>query len=263
MNRPDGRSPWALCRTRRPRAALRLYCFPHSGGSPGEYVRWADDLPEIEVWGVQAPGRGARLHEEAVTDARTLVGRFLDTVEPTAPFALFGHSLGALLAYETARELRRRGLPQPRLMFLSACPPPDHPREQPRISDLPDAALLDVVQRRYGGLPEALTRDPALLGLVLPAHRADFAVLENHRHVPEAPLEVPLVVVGGDRDIPREVLAGWQRHTTGRFDLHVLPGGHFYLRDEAQHRALMSLISRAADGAPAPAAAALSLPRLP
>ncbi|MBC3842411.1 thioesterase [Streptacidiphilus sp. 4-A2] len=104
-----GRSPWLLCREPRPQARMRLYCLPHSGGSAGEFLFWADGLPGYEVWGVQPPGRGERIEEEPYTAMPELVRALADEAEFTGPYALFGHSLGAAVAYELASELRARG----------------------------------------------------------------------------------------------------------------------------------------------------------
>lgn len=103
------RPRWALCRARDDSAALRMYCFPHSGGSPGEYMRWSDRLPGTEVWGVQLPGRGSRLAESPFTDMPELVDAVVSGLGFTGPYVLFGHSLGALVAFETAHALRERG----------------------------------------------------------------------------------------------------------------------------------------------------------
>src|SRR5205823_943244 len=93
-------TPWLVCRQRRPEAAMRLYCLPHSGGSAGEYVRWSDGLPGVEVWGVQLPGRGQRVGEPPLTRMPALVAALVASVPFRPPFALFGHSLGGLVAYE-------------------------------------------------------------------------------------------------------------------------------------------------------------------
>ncbi|MFF8643211.1 thioesterase II family protein [Streptomyces sp. NPDC015345] len=227
-------SPWLVRRRKRPEAPLRLYCFPHSGGSPGEYVRWSDALDDVEVWGIQAPGRGSRVTEQPATSIEEFVDGLLDTTEFTAPFVFFGHSLGGLTAFETARALRAAGRPMPEHLVLSAYPAPhlDHPRTP--LHTLGDDALLDAVDRRYGGLPAALRDDPELVRLVLPAYRADFTIFETYRHETQRPLDVPITVLGGSDDIATPLLPEWRRHTTARFELRLLPGGHFYLRDRPE-----------------------------
>jgi surfactin synthase thioesterase subunit len=234
---------WLVCRSRRPDAAVRLYCFPHSGGSPGEFVRWTERLPEVEVLGVQLPGRGARFTELALSDVRAMAVALVDSVDFRAPFAFFGHSLGAFVAYETALVLRARDRSLPGWLFVSACPGPHVPCRRASLANLPDAELLDWIEGRYGPLGVKLRDDPELMALVLPAYRADFAAAETYEYVPGAPLDIPVTAVGGlDDEITEDDLRAWARHTTGLFTLNQYPGGHFYLR--AQADALLGTVSR-------------------
>ncbi|WP_406205878.1 alpha/beta fold hydrolase [Kitasatospora sp. NBC_01560] len=236
-------SPWLIARKRIEGTPARLYFFPHSGGSPGEYLRWAEQLPEVEIWGVQAPGRGSRIVEEPLTGMAELVEGLVSAAEFGEPAVFFGHSLGALVAFETARALRAAGLPGPSALVVSACPAPDRRRARTTVHDLPDDELLAVVHERYGGLPPEITADPALLELIMPYYRADFTVYETYRYEPGEPLDVPLHVVGGEQDIPADLLAAWAGHTTGESSLTLLPGGHFYFRDPAQHARLVRLLT--------------------
>ncbi|WP_051716577.1 thioesterase II family protein [Streptomyces sp. NRRL F-5727] len=239
--RPGARpTPWLVCRHRRPGAPVRLYCFPHSGGSPGEYVRWADDLPDVEVLGVQLPGRGSRLMDEPLTSLPDVLDRLLDSAVFEPPFAFFGHSMGGLTAYETARRLAELGLPQPRFVMTSACTPPGHPRDN-GLRALPDAELLAAVDGRFGGgLPPDLGEDAALRDLIMRSMRADITLSETYVPLPGPSWSGPLHAVGGRQDLPEEVLARWKEFTPGPFSLTMLPGGHFYFRDPAQRRSLLS-----------------------
>jgi surfactin synthase thioesterase subunit len=236
---------------RRPVAnpVVRLYCFPHSGGSPGEYLRWADQLPGVEVVGVKLPGRGGRMDEPSCADVRGLAAALLDDAVFTLPFALFGHSFGALLAYEVTQELRARGREQPGRLVVSGYGPPHLSRAAPPMSHLPDRELLEKLGGFYGGVPAELLADPDLAALVLPAYRADLAALEHYLHRERPPLQVPLAVLGGDRDVfTPEQLAGWQRYAAAEYRLTLLPGGHFYFREqpEALLRELRGLFDVAA-----------------
>ena len=141
---------------RRPDATFRLYCFPHSGGSAGEFVRWADAMPEVEVLGIQLPGRGARLHEPSFTRMEPLVDAIVSEIDFRGPFAFFGHSLGAMVAYEVARKLRDTGRPQPEWIFASASPAPHLPRTDPPIHQLSDDELAGLDQP---GVRHAAGRD--------------------------------------------------------------------------------------------------------
>jgi acyl transferase domain-containing protein/surfactin synthase thioesterase subunit len=227
-----GLSGW-LAR-RRPVAdpVCRLYCFPHSGGAAGEYLRWADALPEVEVWGVNLPGRGGRLAEPAHRSMTELARGVTEGITFDPPFVLFGHSFGTLLGYHVAQQLRAHGGAQPELLVLSGYPPPHLPRAVPPISTLPDAELLRRLDDHYGGVPRQLREDPDTAALVLPGLRADLAILEEYADPRLPPLDTPLVIVAGDRDpVGTDQLGQWDRHTTGGCRVQLLPGDHFYFRD--------------------------------
>lgn len=238
-------SEWLVRRRARPGARARMYCLPHGGGSPGEYVRWDADLPELEVWGVQYPGRGSRFGEEPHDRLGPLVDALVKETVFEPPYVLFGHSLGALVAYETARALRRAGRPAPVLLVASAYPAPHLPRAVAPVHGLPDAELLAAVEGRYGPWPEEVRGDPDLLAITLAVHRADFALFETYTHVPEEPLPVPVLAVTGadDAGTPAE-LEGWRVHAA-RCETRVVPGGHFYHRDHKD--ALFALIRERLD----------------
>lgn len=228
---------WLVCRRRRPDAGARLYCFPHAGGSPGEYVRWSDQMPAVEVWGVQPPGRGSRLAERPFTRIGDLVGALVSQARldapPSGPFGFFGHSLGALVAYETALALRAAGRPTPDFLVVSGVAAPHLARGAP-----PDDREL----ARH--LPDVVREDPELLQSALTTLRADLTAFAAYRPAPAEPLACALVAVGGDRDeITEAELAAWRDRTTGPFRLRLLPGGHFYLREESD--ALFELIGGA------------------
>ncbi|WP_019634549.1 alpha/beta fold hydrolase [Actinomadura atramentaria] len=247
--RSPGASRWLVRRRRRGDAALRLYCFPHSGGSPGEFVRWSDALTDVEVLGLQLPGRGARLEEPPFTDMAALVAAVVEDVEFTGPYVLFGHSLGGWVAFETIRALQASGRPLPERLVVSATPPPHFRVERDPLHRMGDDDLLDAVEQRYGGLPPTLREDPDLLALVLPAYRADFQIFEEYEHAPGDPIDVPITVVGGADDaMPADLLRAWDRHTARGADLHMLPGGHFYLRDEPGRTRLLDLVRALAPG---------------
>lgn len=241
--------PWLLCRVPRPMAPIRLYCFPHSGGSPGEYLRWADDLPGVEVHGVQLPGRGSRFAEKPFTDMGRLVSALAAELPIRAPYAFFGHSLGGLIAYELARELHRRGGGPDRLI-VSAYQAPHLPRQQRKLHALPDAELLEVALAGYPDLPAELRDDADFVQDLLTAYRADLTIVEAYRPGPRPPLPIPITVLAGSDDDGGGCgpLAAWSAHTTARFELHLLPGGHFYLRPE--RAAVLRLIEQALRGTP-------------
>ncbi|CAM5567732.1 Polyketide synthase thioesterase domain-containing protein OS=Kitasatospora aureofaciens OX=1894 GN=GCM10010502_03690 PE=3 SV=1 [Kitasatospora aureofaciens] len=225
---------WFVSRELRPEATVRLVCFPHAGGATAMFARWPAALgPGVEVAALALPGRERRIGEPAAVE----VERITEAVAATAdrPYALFGHSMGALLAFEVVRRLRRDGAELPVHLFVSGCPRPDHPRGGDifdGLSRLPDAELLDRLVRG-GGLPALVLDEPELLELVLPVCRADFGWLDAYDCGGEPPVPVPITAFVGTDDASArpEDAAGWAAHTTGPFTQHVVPGGHFFLDD--------------------------------
>lgn len=236
-------SRWFACRELRADAALRLYCFTHSGGSAGEYLRWSDHLPGIELWAVQMPGRAARFSEPPITRMEALVEEIVANAEFEGPFALLGHSLGSLVAYEVARALDPRGR-RPEFMILSACPAPSRPRVVPRLHDLPDEELIDSIAGLYAGIPAELADDRDLIRIGLPAFRADHEIVETYRHRGGDSLACPVATVGGSDDrLAAEQLLAWREVTTGPVTTRMVPGDHFYFRHDLS--AIISVIEDA------------------
>jgi medium-chain acyl-[acyl-carrier-protein] hydrolase len=213
----------------------RLFCLPFAGGSAAAYRAWtADGIPGIQAVAVQLPGRGTRLLEEPYRRIEPLTRALADAFAPlvTEPYALFGHSMGALIGFELARELRRRGLPAPRRLYVSARRAPHLPPTKRGIHLLSDSAFLDEL-RELGGTPPDFFTEPELVRLALPALRADFELCDAYTYRPEAPLACPITALGGTQDagVPADVLRAWREHTAGAFQVHLFPGGHFYLFD--------------------------------
>ncbi len=217
---------------RRPHG-LRLVALPYAGGGPGAYRAWVPLLPrQVELWAAQPPGREARALEPALGDLRSLVGALANALVdlPDAPLAFFGHSMGALLAFELARELRARGRAQPLLLIVSGRRAPHLPPHPRRWHLLPDDELIAALQR-LGGTPPGVLENPELRTLLLPGLRADLAACETYRFEERERLECPLLVVGGDADptVPVGDLREWRHHTAGSCEVHLLPGSHFFL----------------------------------
>ncbi len=214
---------------------VRLFCFPYAGGSAAIYRTWGEVLPpDVEVQAVQLPGREWRLKEEPYTRVLPLVEELAVVLKGLleTPFAFFGHSLGAIVSFELARELRRRGLPAPEHLFLSGHSAPQLPREEPDIHDAPDELFYEGL-RRLDGTPDELLSNEELMELLLPAMRADFAMAETYELAPEPPLDCPLSIFGGLGDLAtdRAKLEPWAEHTTGEFKLRMVPGGHFFVNE--------------------------------
>lgn len=213
----------------------RLFCFPHGGGSAAEFVRWARHLPDVELSAVQLPGRGTRLAEPVLTRMDELVDAVVAVMPTGAPYSVFGHSLGGLVAYEVTRALRRAGRRLPDHLIVSGYPAPSLPRGAAHVHTLPDDELLAEIGRRHDGLPAEVLADPELTTLVARYLRADYEVLETYEWRAEDPLPVPVTVFGGrDDEIGDDALRAWRRHVEDEITVRVFPGGHFYFR---QHQA--------------------------
>ncbi|CAO5236316.1 thioesterase II family protein [Frankia sp. AgKG'84/4] len=214
---------------------IRLVCFPHAGGSATFYQPFARALESVaDLWAVQYPGRQDRRSEppfESIDDvADQLAGLLGSAAGP--PLAFFGHSMGAVVAFEVARRLRRAGRPGPAALFVSGRRAPSVPRIE-LVHQGTDADILRALRELAGTDPRILG-DEEIQQMILPVVRGDYRAVERHRHVPGPPLTCPVVAFGGDDDPHASVadLRAWADHTTGAFEAHVFSGGHFYLVDE-------------------------------
>ena len=211
-----------------------MFCFPYAGGGASVYRGWGASLPnDLEVCPVQLPGRESRLREPAFTDIDVLVPAVADALDPymNLPFVLFGHSMGAAIAFELARELRRRGRPQPLHLFVSGRRAPHLPAREEPIHALPEAEFLAKL-RELNGTPEEVLQHEELMKLLLPILRADFGVNEKYEPTPGEPLEAGISALGGigDKDVTREDVEAWKEHTRGRFRSRMFPGDHFFIQ---------------------------------
>jgi medium-chain acyl-[acyl-carrier-protein] hydrolase len=195
---------------------------------------WPDDLPpDIEVCPVQLPGRESRLKEPPFTRLKHLVQTLVPLLCPylSIPFAFFGHSMGALISFELARQLRRRSGLSPVHLFVSGRPAPPIPAPDPPIHELPESAFVEEL-RRLNGTPESVLQNPELMQLVLPILRADFALSETFVYSTEDPLDCPISAFGGlqDGEVSHNDLAAWREQTHSSFTLRIFPGNHFFLQ---------------------------------
>jgi surfactin synthase thioesterase subunit len=228
-----------------------LFCIPHAGGGASSFRGWADALqPAATVAALQLPGREARIGEPCCSDLDAAVDdlrRAVAEAQP-GPFALFGHSLGGLLAFELALRLQREGAPGPQALIVSACRPPGIVRVEDPFSHLPDEAFVRELMARYGGIPAPILADAGFMAAIMPSMRADFSILERYRLRDETPLACPIaVVVGRDDHIARaEELSAWSSRTTGGFSLEVIEGDHFYL--QSRRREIAAVVRRVLGG---------------
>lgn len=231
---------------------IRVFCFHHAGGSAASFHDWLAParLQGMHLCPVELPGRGRRFHETPWSDCHTLVSAIIEVIQPFIhqPFALFGHSLGALLAFETARRLQEQhaSLPLAGLFVSGRCPPHCAP-DLPLRHLLSDAALFTELAV-LGGTPEKILQNEELLALLLPVLRADFSVTENWSYQDAGRyygiLDCPIIACTGDSDaqVSSALMAEWQRYGRKKSELHVFSGGHFWLYQHTQ--TLITLIAR-------------------
>lgn len=216
----------------RPSAPLRLFCFPHAGGAPAVFRPWAEALHDVDLQVVQLPGRATRHRETPIASVSGIVDGLLPVLlaQLDRPYALFGHSMGSLIAYEVARAIAARGVTPPVHVFVSGRRAPHLRRDEPDIHRLPDATFVDEINRRYGGIPAELLNHPDVMALLLPTLRADMTAIETYALQPGAPLECAISAFGGldDRHTTMTELMGWQVHTRLPVVVRQFTGDHFY-----------------------------------
>lgn len=230
------KNPWITYSKSNPQACLRLFCFHYAGAGASIFRTWSDQLPpDIEVCSVQLPGRESRLRETPFTSLLPLIHTLAPVLLPhlNLPFAFFGHSVGALLSFELARQLRRLNQPSPLYLFLSGRCAPQIPDPDPPIHQLPNADFIEEL-RHYNGTPEAVLQNTELMDWLLPILRADLAINETYVYTSEVPLDCAISVFGGlqDRKVSRNCLSAWREQTHSTFNLTMFPGDHFFLKSK-------------------------------
>jgi surfactin synthase thioesterase subunit len=239
-------NPWVYRPKPNGRAVARLFCFHHAGVGGAVYRLWPNGLPDkLEVCAVQLPGRGGRLREPLLSSISAIVDALLPALLPLLdrPFAVFGHSMGAVIGSEFVRALLDRGGPLPEHLVVSGRRPAHVPDSQPLLNVLDDAAFVAEVNLRYGGIPSEVLADAEVMALLLPALRADITALETFHPGRRAPLPCPISAFGGHHDhlTPRAHLEAWRDETLASCRVRVFPGDHFYL--EAQRSLVLAELS--------------------
>jgi medium-chain acyl-[acyl-carrier-protein] hydrolase len=224
---------WFLHADVQSRAQVRLFCFPYAGGGASVYREWASRFPaEIEVCPVQLPGRESRSLEAPISSLPQIVQALVMEMGPllSKPFVFFGHSMGALIAYETARQLSRRFGKAPVHLFVSGRGAPHLASTRRKLHLLPDDDFKREL-RSLNGTPEAVLQHEELMQLLMPRLRADFEVCETYTYLQDRPLACPISVFGGtrDKDVSIETLHAWGELTEKSVQVQQLEGDHFFL----------------------------------
>jgi medium-chain acyl-[acyl-carrier-protein] hydrolase len=248
------RNPWLVRQARSSDVRLRLFCLPYAGGAASLYRHWQDLLPDwVQLCAVELPGHGFRMAEEPALRLAPLVRSMVTGLKDLldTPYAVFGHSMGGLLAFEFARTVRELGLRQPEHLFLSGVAAPGLPPTRPPMG----MASTDEIRQELAalkGTPRELLENDELMELMLPVVRADFCVLETYWYRDQAPLDIAVTVFGGSSDpvVPSASLSGWSRQSSRGARLRIMPGDHFFLHSAAP--ALVSAVAETLDAALSP-----------
>ena len=236
---------WVAYLVPRPEAPLRLFCLHYAGGGASLFRHWDPAFASLaEIYPIQLPGREGRLGEPAFSSLPPLVERLAGVLEADLDrrYAIFGHSMGALIGFELVRELRRRGLPMPVHLFLASYCAPQLLRREHRAGTVKQEAAKQLASG--GAVSAGMTEE--MLALFVPTIEADTLLCEQYEYVEDEPLTCPITAFRGNTDyVLDEHLAGWRAQTRGAFQTQTFLGDHFFLRDtprgvvQAIHRALV------------------------
>jgi medium-chain acyl-[acyl-carrier-protein] hydrolase len=224
---------WIVRSTPVLKPSLRLFCFPCAGAGASSFNAWPSQLqPDVDICAVQLPGRETRYTEDSFEELSPIIDGLIEAIKPWCdlPIAFFGHCLGALIAFELARQLSapgRQGLLQ---LFVAGCRAPQCPPLEAPIHGLPDHHFLARL-RELNQMPEAILQDPELLNLFMPVLRADFSVWESYVYAAAEPLDCSISAFGGadEKKLTQEALQQWSVQTRGPFVARRLPGDHFFI----------------------------------
>lgn len=234
-------NPWIECFFPNSKAAARLFCFPYAGAGSLLYRSWSELLPSfLELCPIVLPGRERRFQEPFTLQLNSLVQTLADSFSPffDKPFLFFGHSLGALIAFELSREFRRREYPLPSLLIVSGCTAPQmqkiYHQNNPKgfAHTLSDEQLVNRL-KEMKGTPSEILDNPRMIKFFLPILKADLEIAETYEYKEEQALSIPILALGGDQDpeVSIDFLQAWNSQTVSNFKCQIFPGNHFYLND--------------------------------
>jgi medium-chain acyl-[acyl-carrier-protein] hydrolase len=241
----SGRNDWFITFKKNNNAKVRLFCFHYAGGSASAFKEWKDDVAECsELTAIQLPGRENRYSEQLLYDIDHIINdlylnilAYLDK-----PYVFFGHSLGAIIAFELTRVLRRSGKPQPKHLIIAGTRAPHIDRSKDAIHTLDDTRFTNKLMM-YNGISQSLLEDKELLGIFLPIIRADFCLSETYKCESQKPLSCPITALGGSSDFtfPHAELLEWKDHTLGTFVDYKLNGDHFFIK--SSYREVIKIVN--------------------
>lgn len=225
---------WVTCPNPEPSARVRLFCLPFAGGGASIYRGWGKLLgSEIEVCPIQLPGRENRFGETAIKQAQSMAQNLANQIQlySNKPFYIYGHSMGALLAFELARALQDNGMDIPQGLVLAAHRAAHLPKNRDTLYTLPDDEFIERL-KKFGGFPEEVLASKELLAFLMPTLKADFTLCDTYQFEKGQALQCPLYLLAGAHDTeatPANVDA-WREHTTEQAKLHVFDAGHFFIK---------------------------------
>lgn len=231
-------NPWFIHPRPNPNANVRLFCFHPAGSNALFFYNWAKELhPSIEPISIQLPRRSSHLENPLLTRMEPVISYLCEAILNYCdkPYYFFGHSLGALIAFELAHALQKNNKPLPYCLFTSGKTPP-HLQIQKLTYHLSDKDFIDLV-KEYNGIPTEIINDNSLMALFLPILRADFELLETYVYQDRSPLLCDLIALGGIDDpiVKPNIIKEWQKYTSGTFNYHLLPGDHFFIKSEQKN----------------------------
>jgi medium-chain acyl-[acyl-carrier-protein] hydrolase len=227
---------WVTCPFPQPEAALRMFCFPFAGGGASIYRGWGKLFGStVEVCPIQLPGRENRFSEPAFKEVQTLAQALASQLQlySDKPFVMYGHSMGALVAFELTRVLQANGMAMPEALILGAHRAAHLPRTRETLYNLDDKTFIERLQR-FGGFPEEVLASADLLQFLMPTLKADFTLCDTYVYTEQEPLNCPIHIFSGaaDPEAPPAVMEDWRQHSSVDAHMHVFQAGHFFIRSD-------------------------------
>lgn len=243
------RNPWYLEYKKNPKAAIRLFCFHHSGGGASAYYPWVESLsPYIEMISIQLPGREDRFTEPLINSLRDILDALTEGFHlyTEKPFFVFGHSLGGLIAFELVKSIYQRYSLYPQHIIISAAKAPHMPFRMKTLSSLENKILKEEL-KIYNGIDEGILNNDELLDLFLPIIRNDFSISERYYSTDVVSLPCDILHLSGDLDVSvnEEEIQAWKAYTAGKFEHISFQGGHFFLKNHQKN--IIKLINQIAE----------------